>query len=166
MKTSIYLVAPIMMSLTVAQAAILPYFPILGLIPQLPFLVALAWGLLRSPEEGIVWGFAAGFFLDLFSASPMGVTSLSFMVAILTVTWIAQALPNSRVFLPAILAGLATLLVLLLQLLLLRLLGHPSALHTLVLLPSLSILHAGLILPVYWLIYTLDRVFRPRRVQI
>ena len=166
MTPSLYLAVPLMLFLTVVQAAVLPYFTILGLTPQLPFLVALAWGLLRGTNEGVVWAFVAGFFLDLFSLSPMGVTSLTFMVAIVAVTWIGQALPSSRVFLPAVLAGLSTLLALFLQLLLLQLLGHFASLQSAAVLPSLAVLHAGLILPVYWLIYTLDRIFRPRRVQI
>ena len=166
MTRSVYLAVPVMMFLTLVQAAVLPYFSILGLTPQLPFLVALAWGLLHGTEEGVVWAFVAGFFLDLFSISPMGVTSLTFMVAILAATGIGQALPSSRVFLPAVLAGLSTLLTLFFQLLLLQLLGHLASLQTAVFLPSLAVLHAGLILPVYWLIYTLDRIFRPRRVRI
>lgn len=164
MTPSVYLAVPVMMFLTLVQAAVLPYFPILGMTPQLPFLVALAWGLLRGIEEGVVWAFVAGFFLDLFSISPMGVTSLTFMIAILAVTWIGQALPSSRVILPAVLAALATLLALFFQLLLGRLLGHFAGWQSF--LPALAVLHAGLILPVYWLIYTLDRIFRPRRVQI
>ncbi|HEX6386391.1 MAG TPA: rod shape-determining protein MreD [Anaerolineae bacterium] len=166
MNPSVYLAVPVMLLLTVVQTAVLPHFPILGLTPQLPFLVALAWALLHGAEEGIVWAFVAGFFLDLFSIGPMGVTSLTFMVAVLAVTRIGQLLPSSRVFLPAILAGLATLLALFSYLLLLRLLGYLVSLQTATALASLALLHAGLVLPVYWLIYTLERVFRPRRVQL
>jgi len=166
MSSSIYLAVPLMLLLTVAQTAVLPRFPLLGLIPQLPFLVALAWGLLRGIEEGVVWAFVAGFCLDLFSIGPMGLTALTFMTAVLTVTWIEQNFPQNRFFMPVIVAILGTLIYLFLYLFLLRLLGYQSNLLAAASLPPVAILHGALILPVYWLMYFLDRRFRPRRVEI
>lgn len=166
MSSSVYLAVPVMMILAIAQTAVLPHFPIYGLVPQLPLLVAISWGLLRGVDEGVLWGFVAGLLLDLFSVSPMGLTSLAFMVAILIVTWIDVALPTSRVFLPMLLAALATLIYLLLYFLGLQLLGRPVSFQSVTALPGVVLLHGGLVLPVYWLMYAIHRTIRPRRVEI
>jgi rod shape-determining protein MreD len=160
------LAIPLMALLAVVQAAILARFPVLGLVPQLPFLVAVAWTLLKGREEGVVWAFIAGFFLDLFSSAPLGTSSLAFMLAIMVISLLQQSLPISRFFLPAVLAGLATLVSLLLYLLLLRLTGYPVDWQRAAALPPVAVLHAALVLPVYWLLHTLERLLRRRPVEI
>ena len=166
MSSTVYLAIPVMLILAVVQTAVLPRFPILGLVPQLPFLVALAWGLLRGMNEGIIWAFIGGLLLDLFSVAPMGATSFSFMLAILAVIWIENAIPADRFFVPVIMAIAATIISLLIYLILLRLLDYPTTLQgTAALLPT-AILHGAFILPVYWLLFYLDRIFRPRPVQL
>jgi rod shape-determining protein MreD len=166
MSSTIYLAIPVMLLLAVVQTAVLPHFPILGLVPQVPFLVALAWGLLRGMNEGIVWAFIGGLLLDLFSVAPMGVTSLSFMLAILAVIWIENAMPADRFFIPVIMAIAATVIYLLVYLILLRLLGYPTTLQGAAALLPTAILHGALILPIYWLMAYLDRIFRPRPVEL
>ncbi len=166
MSSTIYLAIPVMLLLSILQTAVLPRFPILGLVPQLPFLVALAWGLLRGMNEGIIWAFIGGLLLDLFSVAPMGATSFSFMLAIVAVIWVENAMPADRFFVPVIMAIAATVINLLIYLILLQLLGYPTTLQgTAALLPT-AILHGALILPVYWLLFYLDRIFRPRPVAL
>ena len=82
MAVNFYAAIPLMAVLAILQTAVLPRFPIAGLEPQLVFLVALAWGLLRGLEEGLVWAFIAGLWLDLFSMTPLGLSSLAFMAAV------------------------------------------------------------------------------------
>ncbi|MCA9932459.1 MAG: rod shape-determining protein MreD [Ardenticatenaceae bacterium] len=166
MRTSVYAAIPLMTVLAVLETAVLPRFPILGLVPQLPFLVALSWGLLRDFEEGITWAFVGGLILDLFSIGPTGLTALAWMIAIALALLIAQSFPTSRVILPALDAGFATLVYLALYFLLLRLFGYQTSLEITTALPPLAILHALLILPIYWFMYTVDKKFWPRRVQI
>jgi rod shape-determining protein MreD len=166
MSSTIYLAIPVMLLLSVVQTAVLPRFPILGLVPQLPFLVALAWGLLRGMNEGIIWAFIGGLLLDLFSVAPMGTTAFSFMLAILAVVWIENAIPADRFFVPVIMATAATIIHLLIYLILLRLLGYPTTLQGAAALLPTAILHGALILPVYWLLFYLDRFFRPRPVEL
>ncbi len=166
MSSTIYLALPVMLALAVLQTAVLPRFPILGMVPQLPLLVALAWGLLRGINEGIVWAFIGGLCLDLFSVAPLGTTALAFMLAITAVTWIENAFPTSRFFLPVVMAALATLIYLFIYLLLLRLLGQPIDLQTVAKLSPTALLHSALILPIYWIMHLLDQLFRPRPIKI
>lgn len=166
MTVSIYLAIPLMLVLGLVETAVLPHFPIFGTTPQLAFLVALAWGLLYGVEEGAVWAFFAGVFTDLFSISPVGVSSLAFMVAITAVIWTTQALPASRLLLPLALAGLATVISFIVELVLLRLFGTIADFQSIILLPNILLLHILAILPIYWLLYFINRTVRPRRVQL
>jgi rod shape-determining protein MreD len=151
--------------LAVVQTAVLPHFPILGYVPQLLFLVALAWGLLRGVNEGVLWGFVAGFCQDLFSTMPMGLTSLAFTMAIFTVIVVGQMFPSNRFFLPMMQAAVATFIFLLLYFFLLRVMGYATGTGTAVTFLPLVLLHSVLILPVYWLLNGLIYAVQPRPVR-
>jgi len=53
----------------------------------------IAWGLLRSVGEGVVWGFAGGLGLDLITGMALGTSSLAAMTACLL-----TGLGRNRVF--------------------------------------------------------------------
>lgn len=161
MRATVYLAIPLMFMLTIVQASMLPRFPILGLVPQLLLPVAVAWGLLAGVEEGALWAFWAGFFLDLFSASPMGLSSLAVLAAVTLVVSIQHLLPPSRYLIPLLLAALATLVYQLVYLVLLRLTGYPVNLQAAGELLPLALLHAVLMLPTYWLLDKVARLFWP-----
>ncbi len=166
MRVSVYLAVPLMLLLAVLETAVLSRLPLFNQTPQLPFLVALSWGLLRDLKEGVIWAFVGGILLDLFSVTPLGLTPLAWMVAIAISILIIRPLTSSRVILPTLVAALATILYLGLGMLLLRLFGYQvTSLVTAVLLP-MAVLHALLILPIYWLMYLADRRLSPRRVQV
>jgi len=166
MRTGIYVAIPVMVGLAVLQTAVLPRFPVLGLVPQLSFLVALSWALLRSLEEGLAWGFIAGISLDLFSIAPLGTTAVAYMAALFAVVSLIRVLPENRFFIPVVMAALGSIVYLLVYLIFMRLLGFSSSVETAVTLAPLILLNAGFMLPVYWLIYSIDRVIHPRRVEL
>lgn len=166
MRTSLYIALPLMLVLGLAQAVVMPRLPVLGMTPQLLVLATIAWSLLRGINEGLVWAFVAGLSLDLFSAAPLGLSSLALLGGVLAIGLLQRAFPRSRFFLTAVLAALATLIYLLLYLLLLLLFGYPVSGPAAASLPPLALLHGLLILPVYWLLGRIDHVFRPRRVEL
>ncbi|WP_420628969.1 rod shape-determining protein MreD [Candidatus Leptofilum sp.] len=166
MTASIYLAIPLMILLSVVETAVLPHFPIFGNTPQLALLVALAWGLLFGIEEGAVWAFFAGIFTDLFSITPMGVSSLAFMVGVTAVLLLQYALPTSRILLPLLFAGLATAISFLAGLILLWLFGTITNFLSIGVLPTTILINILAILPIYWLLYMINRIIRPRRVQM
>jgi len=125
-----YAAIPLMAVLAILQTAVLPRFPIAGLEPQLVFLVALAWGLLRGLEEGLVWAFIAGLWLDLFSMTPLGLSSLAFMAAVAGPVLLQGVLPPRRLPVAALMAALGTLVYLLFYAVALGLLGHLPILST------------------------------------
>ena len=166
MSSSIYIAAPFLLLLAVLQTAVMPLFPILGSVPQLLFLVALAWGSLRGVNEGVVWAFVAGVCQDLFSTMPMGVSSLAFMVAVFVAVMAAQVIPQNRFFLPLLQGAVATFVFLAVYFLLLNVTGYELSLATAVSFTPLVILHSILILPIYWLLNSLINTLQPRRVQL
>lgn len=166
MTVSFYVSVPVMLLLVVLQTAVLPFFPIFGLSPQLPFLFALGWGLTRSEEEGLIWAFVGGLFVDIFSIAPLGLMILAYLAGITAVLWITRALPDSRWFLPILLSMLATAVMVIVYIFLMNLIGPLNGLNALSALAPLVLLHAIGILPVYWLLSGIDQLLRPRRVQL
>lgn len=166
MSPSVYLAIPLMAALAVLQTSALFHLSLLGVTPQILILVAIAWGLLYGLEEGLVWAFVAGFFLDLFSAAPLGTSSLALMIGMLPVGYLRRYLPPGHIILPLILAALTILIYLLLYLALLRLSGYPVNLDATTTLPTHALLHSLLVLPIYWLLYNLRRLLRPERIEV
>lgn len=197
MSASIYLALPLMALLAILQANLLPHFPIFGVVPQLFFLAALAWGMLHGLMEGLVWAFVAGILVDLFSATPLGVTALASMAAVAVAILIRGVLPESRIVVPAVGAALATLVFWLIYSTLLRLLmpllidnmpflgladlargvrapgligsvaaGYGLNRNVLALMLQTALVHALLVLPIYWAIYSLERLTRRGQLQV
>lgn len=167
MKSTVYLAIPVMLFALILQAAILPRFPVFGLVPMLSLLAAVSWGLLRGPEEGVMWAFAGGFLLDLFTSGPTGAITLAMMLSVLVVVLIQHHFPNSSFFLPILYAGLATIVYLVSYLLLITIFsrGDFTAESVRLLLP-LIFLNALIMLPIYWSLARLNKLFRPRRVEL
>ncbi|MCL4262860.1 MAG: rod shape-determining protein MreD [Anaerolineae bacterium] len=165
MKVSIYVAIPVMLALSLLQTAVLPHFSFFRLSPQLPLLVALAWGLQRGLDEGMIWAFIGGMCMDLFSITPIGLTALAYMAAVTAVVWLQQAFPPGHIIMPMLLAALATSIYLIVNLLFLRLLGFISTFQVVTSLWPLILLNAAAMLPIYWLLYGIDRLFHPRNLE-
>lgn len=165
MRSSIYVAIPLLLMLALLQTAVLPHFPIAGQVALVPLLVVISWTMLNGLKDGLAWGFIAGMWLDLFSIGPLGTTAVAYMAAILVVDSIQQLLPDSRFFMPVAMAALGSLVYLLVYLPFIRVLGYGGSWETAVTLFPLILLNAGAMLPVYWLVYSANRIVRPRRVD-
>ncbi len=51
------------------------------IIPDLILILVISYGLLRGPDEGLLFGLAAGFFLNLHTGGIIGIEALSKMLA-------------------------------------------------------------------------------------
>lgn len=163
MLRSLYFAVPLLLLLGILQSAVAPYFTIFGLVPQWLALVAIAWGLLNTPEEGVAWAFVAGVCSDLFSVGPFGVSAVAFIVGVFAVSLIQSGLPNSPVLLPIGLTAVATLIYAWVAFLLLRLFGYPIPATALASAVTLAVIHALLILPIYAALRALrNRFGQPR----
>jgi rod shape-determining protein MreD len=125
----------------------------------------LAWSLLSNVEEGVVWAFIGGVFMDIFTIAPVGGLALTYMASVFAVNLIRDLLPANRFAIPVISAALATTIQQLLYYIYLRLFGI-SATTTLVTFFQIVIVQTILIIPIYWIMYFLTRTRRSRPVQI
>jgi rod shape-determining protein MreD len=64
--------------LTVMQVAVFPHLRLLGAVPDLGLLLAIAVAFRDGPEAGLVTGFFAGVAFDLFLETPVGLTALAY----------------------------------------------------------------------------------------
>ncbi|MDX1613428.1 MAG: rod shape-determining protein MreD [Candidatus Promineifilaceae bacterium] len=122
MKSSVYLAVPLMIGLLILQASVLPHFPVLGVVPQLTLLATLAWSLLHELDQGLQWAVVAGLTADLFSATPLGVSALALMMAVVVIHLIQRNFPDSRVIMPLALSAVGTVVFWFVYLFLIRLL--------------------------------------------
>lgn len=165
MPKHIFVAIPLMAVLAILHTSVLAQIPVLGAAPQLLFLVALAWGIVRGMEEGLVWAFVAGVFTDLFSLAPLGISSLAFMAGVAGPLMIRHALPPHRLLVAMFLAALGTVIYLTVYAVGLRIFGFGIGLGGLAELLPLIGFHAILILPIYLIVDSILRTFRPRRVE-
>lgn len=165
MLSSILIAVPVMAVLTIVQTTVMPRFALFVATPSLPFLFALAWSLVNGVEEGIVWAFIGGLFMDVFTIAPVGGLSLTYMAAVMVVSLIGELLPANRWAILLISVAVASAVQQLLYLLYLRLFGVAinASLNTFV---QTIVLQAVLIIPIYWIMYLIKRALRPRPVQI
>lgn len=165
-SSSIILAVPLMLILTVLQTAVLPYFPLFGVTPSLPFLVALSWAVLRGVNEGVVWAFIAGFFMDLFTAAPVGGLALTYMISVLAASLINDRLPTNRFIIPMLLAAIATVIQQLLYAIYLGIFGY-SIVQVIAasFLPTV-LLNTFLIMPIYWMLYFIQRAVWPKPIEV
>lgn len=163
MPPSTYGAVPLLFLATVLQATVATRLPVLGTIVQLPLLIVFAWGLLRGTDEAVTWAFFAGFFIDLYSRSPIGSTSLALMLALFVVTRLQQRITINRFFVPMLLTGLGMLIFSLATVLLLRVSGYPTNWQFVSATPQTAGLHGLLVLPFYWIINSVQQLFNRRR---
>lgn len=165
MGNHIYIAIPVMALLAIIESSVLSRFPILGITPQLMFVVALAWGLERGLEEGLIWAFIGGIVADLFSIAPLGISALGFMAGVGIPLLIRPVLPPRRLLVAMLLTALGTLIYLAVYFVGLRLYGFGIGLGGMVELLPLVVVHVVLIAPAYLLVQALLRAFKPRRVE-
>ena len=122
MSARIYLAFPVMLVLLVIQAVMGPHLELYGVAPQLLFLITIVWALYFGLQGGLIWAFFSGFLIDLFSAGPLGASSLALMSAVLVVVTVQRLFPENRLLVPLALGVAASLVYWLVYLLLLRIL--------------------------------------------
>lgn len=150
--------------LALLQVSLMPRLPWLGVRPDLVFLVALAWGMVRGSAEGAIVAFGGGLMLDILSSFPLGGQALALLLTVVALSWLGAPFYRGNPLFPAAGAFLGTWAYHLLLLLLAQLFGQAASwggtLRYVVL--PLSLVETVLMLPVYWLLDRLDRRMRRR----
>ena len=69
--------ALVLIIIVLAQASTIPAILGGGIQPNLLLVCLLVWAGFRGPEEGLIWAFGAGLFMDLVSLNPAGITCIA-----------------------------------------------------------------------------------------
>lgn len=81
MSAMYYVIVPVLILLGLAQSALVPYFRVFGVTPDLMMVVVVSWSLLRGWKAGLIWALIGGLVLDLLSALPFGTITLGMVLA-------------------------------------------------------------------------------------
>lgn len=104
----LYWMAALLMVIVLLQGTVLSRIRFFGAHPDLLLTVVVCVSVLRSVNEGLLWGFAGGLGIDLLASMPLGTSSL----ALMPTTFLA-GIGRSTIFannlaLPMLLVALAT----------------------------------------------------------
>jgi rod shape-determining protein MreD len=69
---------PLGLAVVITQVAVFPELRLLGMVPDLGLVAALAVAWHDGPEAGAWFGFAVGLVFDLFLATPLGLSAISY----------------------------------------------------------------------------------------
>ena len=75
---------PLAIAVVITQVSIFPELRLLGVVPDLGLVVALAVAWHDGPEAGAWFGFAVGLAFDLFLSTPLGVSAISYALVAYT----------------------------------------------------------------------------------
>lgn len=166
MSPWLYFAIPVVVLLVVLQSVFVSYLQILGVTIQIVPAFVIAWALLkgRGSADTVAFAFLAGLLVDILSISPMGLTSLALMVAVITLFPIQANIETSRLLLPIILAGVAMLTFILVNLLLMRISGYAINWQMIGTIPQNVVMHALFILPLYWVVTFINRLIGFQRL--
>jgi rod shape-determining protein MreD len=93
----------------VVQVAVFPHLRLLGVVPDLGLIVALAVGYQEGPEAGAIVGFASGFGFDLFLETPLGLSALVYALVGYGIGVLESGLFRSPRWLPSFLGAIGGL---------------------------------------------------------
>ncbi len=107
MRRVAVLVAVIVTALLL-QTTVFPELTLLGVRPELLYLVTVVFAALRGPAEGAIVGFASGLAQDFMLNMPKGITALTLTILGYTVGLARQYITSPSPLLPAMLVAVGT----------------------------------------------------------
>jgi rod shape-determining protein MreD len=99
----------LIVSLVVAQTALVPSLRLLDAGPDLLLVAAIAVAYERGAETGAVFGFVSGLAIDCFLSSPLGVSALAFSLVGYAVGVFQSGLVRSSRWMAPVLGGVGGL---------------------------------------------------------
>jgi len=162
----VLVVGLVLITVLLLQSTLFGQLTLLGVRPELVYMVTILFALLDGPAEGAVVGFVGGLMQDFLLNEPKGITALTLTVLGYTVGLSRQFITSPSPLVPAILVALGTAAGLAFHSVVSFLRGefpHPIGFTTKVIL--LAALYGAVLTPIaYPLIRRLDEGARPRRV--
>jgi rod shape-determining protein MreD len=93
----------------IVQVTVFPHLRILGVVPDLGLVLAVAVAYRYGPEAGAIVGFAAGLGYDLFLETPLGMSALAYALTAYGVGVLQTGMLRSPRWIPPLLGGAAGL---------------------------------------------------------
>jgi rod shape-determining protein MreD len=90
------------------QSTLFPRLTLLGVRPELLYLVTIVVALLEGPEDGAIVGFAGGLFQDFLLDEPKGITALTLTLVGYAIGMSRQYLTSPSPLLPTVMVALGT----------------------------------------------------------
>jgi rod shape-determining protein MreD len=94
----------------VVQVTVFTHLRILGVVPDLGLVLAVAIAYRSGPEAGALTGFAAGLCYDLFLETPLGLSALSYALTAYAIGLLAGGMLRSPRWIPPVLGAAGGLL--------------------------------------------------------
>ena len=185
MSPSPYFTIPFLLLVAIFQANAAPRLAVGSARPDLMLLSVVSWSLLaafrareleygdeapslmRGINDGVVWAFVGGMFLDLLSSGPLGANALALMVTALAAGVIGVRVSGAAPILAPLMAALGTLIYHLVYLAVLALTGQPVFLDVYMnrfILPGV-VFNLALVPVVYLLLMMVDRRTSRERLE-
>jgi rod shape-determining protein MreD len=101
--------ALVVVLVVIVQVTLMPHLRILGVVPDLGLVLAVAVAYRDGAEAGAITGFAAGLGYDLFLATPLGLSALVYALTAYAVGVLQTGMLRSPRWIPPLLGGLAGL---------------------------------------------------------
>lgn len=143
----------------VLQSVALPYIAVDGVKVDLVLLLVVAQSIRRGIEQGVVWAFIGGAFVDVLSVGPFGVSVLAYGLAAVVAGSFGPFLRQISAFLPLVVTPLTSIIATLCAAFVMAILGWPvvwPSTVALVVLPA-AILDSVAMLVVYPTVSVVDR---------
>jgi rod shape-determining protein MreD len=103
-------IVAIVITAVLLQSTVFAQLRLLGVRPELLFLVTIVIALLEGPNEGAVVGFASGLAQDMFLDQPKGITALTLTLVGYGVGMAKQYIVSPSPLLPTIVVAIGTAL--------------------------------------------------------
>jgi rod shape-determining protein MreD len=144
--------------LALFQTSLMTHIAVNGAIPGIILLAVVDWGILRGPDQGMLWAFIGGLGLDLFSSWPFGTSTVALVIVASLVSLGGGTFIRTHSLLPPAAVFAATILYYLIAFFILESVHHPvdwlEALRGAVF--PIAVYNAVLNIPVFWLLRRLE----------
>jgi rod shape-determining protein MreD len=104
----VVVIVMVLVTALLLQSTLFPQLSLLGVRPELVFMVTILFALIEGPAEGAVVGFFGGLFQDFLLNDPKGITALTLTVLGYAVGLSRQYITSPSPLLPTILVALGT----------------------------------------------------------
>lgn len=144
--------------LVVLQTSLMNHLAISGAIPGIVLLVVIDWGILRGPDQGMMWALIGGVGIDLFSSWPFGTSAVALVIVASIVSLGGGTFIRTHSLLPPVAVFLGTVFYYLIAFFVLESTQHSvdwvAAFRGAVL--PIAAYNALLNVPIFWLVRRLE----------